>query len=216
MMKGLEEKMLMGRMLSKSAQKFSLQDVDSNGKKMEFAFLYIGISSFSSWMLSSSKEALFKDLSRQVAMISQVVMEAGGDIDKIIGEKILAVFHADNDRERAAAAACKTALQIVTAEARGQLTFPVAIGINIGAVITGFLGVGEKRDFTVIGDAVNVTARIEGLAETLGCQRCLASEKIVELLPADIIAREHGEVELKGKACLVKLYQLSAKNSHSS
>ncbi|MBU1105130.1 MAG: HAMP domain-containing protein [Candidatus Riflebacteria bacterium] len=215
MMKGLEEKKLMGRMLSKSAQKFSLQDADANAQKMEFAFLYIGIPSFASWMHGFSKEALFSDLSGQVAHISRIVMEAGGDIDKIIGEKILAVFHADNDPAKAVAAACKAALQIVSVETHGQLTFPVAIGINFGTVITGFLGVGEKRDFTVIGDAVNVTARIEGFAETLRYQRCLASERIAELLPPDILAREHGEVELKGKSRLVKVYQLSFANGYS-
>ena len=209
MMKGLEEKMLMGRMLSKSAQKFSLHESDVTERKMDFALLYIGIPSFSSWLTSSSPESLFADLKTQVTMISRIVIEAGGDIDKIIGEKILAVFHSDSDCTKAIFSACQAALQIVAAEDRGQLAFPVAMGLNFGTVIAGFLGVGEKRDFTVIGDAVNVTARIEGLAETLRYQRCLASEKIVELLPPDIAAREHGEVELKGKARPMKVYQLS-------
>jgi class 3 adenylate cyclase len=209
MIKGLEEKMLMGRMLSKSAQKYSLQESEASGSKADFAFLYIGIPSFESWMSTSSAESMFSDLRSQVAFISKIVIEEGGDVDKVIGEKILAVFHVETDYAKAVALACRAAINIGLAEARGQLPFPVAVGINFGTVITGFLGVGDKRDFTVIGDAVNVTARIESLAETLRYQRCLASEKVLEYLPADIVAREYGEVELKGKARPMKVYQLT-------
>jgi len=212
MMKGLEEKALMGRMLSKSAQKFSLHESELAGGKMEFVFLYIGIPSFEGWMSGASTESLFSDLRQQVALISRIVMAAGGDIDKIIGEKILAVFHAGDNRGEAVLAACRAALQIAAAEGRGALPFPAATGINCGTVIAGFLGVGGKRDFTVIGDAVNVTARIESLAETMRYQRVLASEKIIDMLPRDILAREHGEVELKGKSQPMKLYQLTAAN----
>ncbi|OGK06148.1 MAG: hypothetical protein A2W80_15430 [Candidatus Riflebacteria bacterium GWC2_50_8] len=215
MIRGLEEKALMGRMLSKSAQKFSLQESEMDGSKMEFAFLYIGIPTFEAWMSGVSTESLFSDLRQQVTLVSRIVMNAGGDVDKIIGEKILAVFHVGDSRKEAVVAACHAALQIAAAEGRGALPFPVATGLNFGSVIAGFLGVGGKRDFTVIGDAVNVTARIEGLAETMRYQRILASEKIIDMLPSDILAREHGEVELKGKSQPMKLYHLTAANGSS-
>ncbi|HPT48381.1 MAG TPA: adenylate/guanylate cyclase domain-containing protein, partial [Candidatus Rifleibacterium sp.] len=97
----------------------------------------------------------------------------------------------------------------VVAENRSQFPFPVAVGVNLGSVINGFLGVGEKRDFTVIGDAVNVSARIEGQAEKLRYQRCLVSQTVYELVSHDFAAREHGEVELKGKSLPLKVYQLT-------
>ena len=210
MTRGLEEKRLMGRMLSKSAQKFSLQESDIDGRRMEFALLYVGIPSFEAWMASASKESLFVDLREQVTMLSKIIIAAGGDIDKIIGEKILAVFHSENNPAEAVAAACRASMHINAAEGRGALPFPAATAINYGSVIAGFLGVGGKRDFTIIGDAVNVTARIEAQAETMRYQRCLASEAVLDLLPPDVLAREHGEVELKGKAKPMKLYQLTA------
>lgn len=209
MTRGLEERTLMGRMLSKSAQKFSLQEADVDGRRMEFALLYVGIPSFESWMTSASQESLFADLREQVTMISKIIISAGGDIDKIIGERILAVFHSENNPAEAVAAACRAALQITAAEGRGALPFPTATAVNYGTVIAGFLGVGGKRDFTIIGDAVNVTARIESQAELLRYQRCLASPVILDFLPPDVLAREHGEVELKGKAKPMKLYQLT-------
>lgn len=209
MMKGLEEKKLMGRMLSKTAQKVTLQEHASESRKADCVFIYIGIPTFSSWISGISTEQLFADLKSHVAQIARIIMDEGGDIDKIIGDKLLAVFHADHDHRSAVAAACRAAIGIINAENRSMLPFPVAIGINLGTVITGFLGVGEKRDFTVIGDAVNVTARIEGLAESLRFQRCLVSQKVFELVSRDFTAREFGEVELKGKSLPLKVYQLT-------
>lgn len=209
MIRGLEEKMLMGRMLSKSAQKFSLQEADVDGSRKDFALLYVGIPSFEAWMTGAAKESLFADLREQVALVAKIIIAAGGDIDKVIGEKILAVFHSEGNPAEAVTAACRAALQINAAEGRGALPFPTATAVNYGTVIAGFLGVGGKRDFTVIGDAVNVTARIEAQAEVMRYQRCLASELVLDLLPADVLAREHGEVELKGKAKPMKLYQLT-------
>jgi len=209
MMKGLEEKQLMGRMLSKNAQKFSLQDSQAQNSKSDLALLYIGIPNFSAWLSGTTDPMLFEDLRRQVATVSKLIIDGGGDVDKIIGEKILAVLHSDGNIELAVKSACSIAAAIMKAEASGELPFPVAIGVNYGKVITGFLGVGEKRDFTVIGDAVNVTARIAGQAELMRYQRCLISEDAMNLVRTDFMLREYGEVELKGKSVPMKVYQLS-------
>lgn len=209
MMKGLEEKVLMGRMLSKTALKVSLKEQAQQSHKASYVFIYIGIPDFSTWIRGMSAEQLISDLKNHVASISGIIMDQGGDIDKIIGDKILAVFNADRDQAAAVSAACRAALEIILAENRSQLPFPVAVGVNSGSVITGFLGVGEKRDFTVIGDAVNVTARIEGQAEKLRFQRCLISQNVYDLASRDFTAREFGEVELKGKSLPLKIYQLT-------
>lgn len=209
MMKGLEEKMLMGRMVSKTALKVSLKDQEQASRRTEYVFLYIGIPDFSTWIRGMSADQLIADLKGHVSSLSRIIMDQGGDVDKIIGDKLLAVFHAERDRAGAVFSACRAAQEIITAENRSQLPFPVAIGMNYGEVITGFLGVGEKRDFTVIGDAVNVTARIEGQAEKLRFGRCLVSQNVYELASRDFTAREFGEVELKGKSLPLKVYQLT-------
>ncbi|MBU1107670.1 MAG: HAMP domain-containing protein [Candidatus Riflebacteria bacterium] len=208
MMRGLEEKNLMGHMLSKSALSYSNKN-QTESSTGEFVFLYIGIPSFSSWIAGSPVEQMFIDLKEQITQISGIVMTEGGDIDKIIGDKVLAVFAVDGNLPEAVSSACHAAIKIIAAESKANLPFPVAIGINSGKVITGLLGVGEKRDFTVIGDAVNVAARIESLAEILRYQRCLISPNVFAALKPDLSAREYGEVELKGKALPLKVYQLS-------
>lgn len=152
---------------------------------------------------------MFIDLKSQIALISGFIIGEGGDIDKIIGDRMLAVFAVNGSLADAVESACRAATKIMSAESKANLPFPVAIGINSGRVITGLLGVGEKRDFTVIGDAVNVTARIENVAENLRYQRCLLSETVFTALKRGMTAREYGEVELKGKAMPIKVYQLS-------
>ncbi len=209
MMKGLEEKMLMGRMLSKAALKVSLHERTETSDKAEYVIVYIGIPDFTTWAGGMPVGQLMGDLKSHVTSVSRLLMQHGGDIDKIIGDKILAVFNSEVDRKVAVTAACRAASEILNAEKLGNLTFPVAIGMNCGEVITGFLGVGEKRDFTIIGDAVNTAARIAGQAEKLRFGRCLISQNVYEILPGEFLAREYGEIELKGKTLPLKVFQLT-------
>ncbi|MDD3149144.1 MAG: adenylate/guanylate cyclase domain-containing protein, partial [Candidatus Riflebacteria bacterium] len=83
----------------------------------------------------------------------------------------------------------------------------VAIGINAGEVISGMLGFGAKRDFTVIGDAVNVSARIQKEAEKMPHDRCLYSESFVAGLSGQQGFVLHSKAALKGKSETVLLFR---------
>ena len=121
-----------------------------------------------------------------------------------MGEKLLIAFHlGDKTAEEVAANAAKAASIIKTCD---KLYFNVAVGVNFGEVISGYLGVGEKRDFTIIGDPVNVTARIAVFSEKI--DKCLISETIYRYISNNINAEFYGEVELKGKSKPMKVYQL--------
>ncbi len=206
MARGLEEKLLIGKMLSKTAMDSTLQETSS--KKEELVVFYIGSPGFSSWLGLSSPSELFSDLQKQVSEIARIILAEGGEIDKIIGEKILAIFK--GDPLQASISACRVGLRILQEEQKGELPFPVAGGINKGLVISGILGVGNKKDFTIIGDTVNVAARIEALAETMRYHRVLVSEEIFKAVEKSVPAREYGKVELKGKSAAVRVFQLEA------
>ena len=122
---------------------------------------------------------------------------------------MLAYFRANNNENDVALAAYRVAKHILELEKSNSLSFPISIGLNYGNVINGFLGVGTKRDFTIIGDPVNVTARIESLAEKLESNRCLISDTFYKLVDKSVTAQAYGEVELKGKSQPMKVYQLS-------
>ena len=149
---------------------------------------------------------LFALLREQVSIIAETVIDNGGDIDKIMGEKMLIAFHTGEKKlNDVAVLACKVANMIETS---GRIHFKVSVGVNYGQVISGFLGVGDKRDFTIIGDPVNVAARIAVFAEKLKGNRVVVSENIKELVKDKIETEEYGEVALKGKSMPLKVFRI--------
>ena len=141
-----------------------------------------------------------------LAIDAEIIITNGGDIDKIMGEKLLIAFHlGDRKPEEVALDACRAANFVLT---NGKLIFDAAVGINYGQVISGFLGVGEKRDFTVIGDPVNVSARIAVFAEKLNGKRLVVSENINELIKDKLKTEEYGEVALKGKSKPLRVFRI--------
>ncbi len=207
MMKGLEEKQLMNRMVSKTALKVSANIADVDSKKINVVLLYITVPGFDSIIKNTPANELFIKLREQIAIISDFVIKHGGDIDKIMGEKMLIAFHiGDKSLNEVAVEACKTAKLI---ESCDRLSYKVSVGVNYGQVISGFLGVGEKRDFTIIGDPVNVAARIAVFAEKLESNMPVVSENIKNLITNNIKTEEYGEVALKGKSLPLRVFRIS-------
>ena len=206
MMKSLEEKELMNRMISKSALKISSNELDSSSKKINSVLLYITIPNFDEIMKNTPTYELFLKLKKQIAIISEIILKNGGDIDKIMGEKMLIAFHlGEKSLKEVVLSACNAAIEI---ENNNQLSYKVSVGINSGQVISGFLGVGEKRDFTIIGDPVNVAARIAVYAEKLDYGKLIVSENIKDLICDEIKTKEFGKVLFKGKTLPAKVYKL--------
>lgn len=208
MTKGLDEKRMMSRMLSKTATMVTLNEETSLSGKTDAVLMYIGIPKFSKVMKELGDYEVFEQLKNHTSVMAGIIMDKGGEIDKIIGEKMLVVFRVNNNESEIAMAAYRAAKQILELERTNQLSFSISIGLNYGKVINGFLGVGNKRDFTVIGDPVNVTARIESLAESLESNRCVVSDTFYGLLNGKISVKAYGEVELKGKSQPMKVYNL--------
>jgi adenylate cyclase len=196
-------------MLSNTAKKVASKEGNISVGKTNSILLYIGIPNFSSFQKEKKDNEIFASLTIQTSLVAGIIMEEGGEVDKIIGERLLAVFPEKDNKHDSAKAAYTAAKRILELDDSKKLPFSVSIGINYGEVINGFLGIGNKRDFTVIGDAVNITARIEGLAENLKENRCLFSHTFNELISGDIKTEYYGEVELKGKSQPMKVYNLA-------
>ena len=205
MMKGLEEKQLMNSMVSKSAQKVASNSDDNRSKKINAVLMYVSVPGFDKIMKSLSSDELFKKLKEQVSIIAEIVTQNGGDIDKIMGEKMLIAFHTGNKTLEETAVTASKAARLI--ETEPKLHFKVAVGVNYGQVISGYLGVGEKRDFTIIGDPVNVTARIASFAENLDSNKCVVSEEIMSLIKNEIKTEFFKEVQFKGKTLPAKVYR---------
>lgn len=215
MIKGLQEKELMGKMVSKSARLIASDEQRlgeaEKGMKLNVNIVYIAVPGFATFIETLPHKELIADLQKHIENLSRIIMNHGGDIDKLMGEKILAIFYSEQGVEVDSANMLRAVEQIRNAERSGSLPFPVTIGSHCGEVIAGLLGFGSQRDFTVIGDPVNTAARICSKAADLPRERFLVSARIKKLLSNNrdngFEFRNFGEVELKGKSETIKLFQ---------
>lgn len=146
-----------------------------DGEILSVVVLFAGVSRFDLQMKNSSPEKLIADLNAHLREMSGRIRQAGGEIDKFIGEKILAVFH--SSRTGSDVSALQAALQ-ASKEMREMFDssrrFPgshLGIGIVRGNVLAGIMGTPEIRlEYTVIGDNVNLASRLcdAALAEVSG------------------------------------------------
>ena len=137
------------------------------------------------------------------------VVDAGGHVNKLLGDGALAVFGAPNDLADHADAAVSAAVlihRLVAERFGGELR--IGIGINTGVVIAGTMGGGSKLEFTLIGDAVNVAARVEQLTKTTG-DAILLTHQTVDALPSRTLQlTDRGAHALKGKSAPVQIFGL--------
>ena len=132
-------------------------------------------------------------------VIPPIVRRFGGSIDRIIGDALMAVFNQRGDQPDHAARAVRAGMAIQEATAAVVAEHPswprFRVGVNSGTAYVGLLGTAGGRTFTVIGDAVNLAARIEGLAPVGGVA---LGPGTVDLLP-DLHTEPIGRVAVKGR-----------------
>ena len=145
----------------------------------------------------------------------EAVFHCEGTLDKFIGDALMAVFGAPLPLDNHAWAAVKAALDMrrrLVAFNRdrlqkGQPELRIGIGLSSGEVVSGNIGSQRKMDYTVIGDGVNLSARLESITKQYGCDIVL-SEHTVELCKDQIWVRELDLIRVKGKLKPVKIYEL--------
>ena len=132
-------------------------------------------------------------------------------MDKFVGDEMMAFFSGAKKEYNA----CKAAMEIrkVMAEeqkksiARGLPVISIGIGINTGKVVFGPVGSSTRKDFTSIGDTVNLAARLEGANKAYG-SKSLVSEAVFEKVNSFFICRELDFITVKGKTKPVKIYEI--------
>jgi adenylate cyclase len=140
-----------------------------------------------------------------------VINDHSGIINKFLGDGFMAVFGApldDSEPCRNAVNASTMILEKIDEMNRGQKIPPtrLGIGLHLGMAITGNVGGGERKEYTVIGDAVNLAARIEQATKQFQAQ-LIVSEEVFRAL-ASPEGEDLGMVELKGQAKPVRLIKL--------
>ena len=179
------------------------------GERREVTVMFVDIRDFTPFAEANTAEDTVARLNALFEIVAPAVVDAGGHVNKFLGDGALAVFGAPNDLAEHADAAVSAAVLIHRRVAeRFGAELRIGIGINTGVVIAGTIGGGGKLEFTLIGDTVNVAARVEQLTKTTG-DAILLTHQCVDALasrPRGLIDR--GFHVLKGKSASVQVFGL--------
>jgi class 3 adenylate cyclase len=179
------------------------------GERRQVTVMFVDIRDFTPFAEANTAEDTVARLNALFEIVVPAVVDAGGHVNKFLGDGALAVFGAPNDLAHHTDAAVNAAVLIYRLVAeRFDGALRIGIGINTGVVIAGTIGGGGKLEFTLIGDTVNVAARVEQLTKTTG-DAILLTEQCVDALasrPPGLIDR--GLHVLKGKSASVRVFGL--------
>lgn len=216
-----KKKMIRGtfeKYVSPAIVKEILQHPDNlklGGKKEEMSVFFSDVRGFTTISETLDPEELSDLLNFYLTPMTKLVFENNGTLDKYMGDAIMAFFGAPVKSQTHPEDACRCALQNIEHlnELNKQLAekklpqIDIGIGINTGEMSVGNMGSETVRNYTVMGDAVNLGARLEGINKQYGT-RIIISEFTEKLLSEQFIRREIDWVKVKGKEKPVKIYEL--------
>jgi adenylate cyclase len=185
------------------------------GDKRELTILISDVRNFTTMTEKSDPEELIAFLDDYLAAMTEIIFKHNGIVDKFIGDGILAYWGAFTPQTNHAEEAALAALEMIERlkelnqrwEGQGRQPISIGIGINTGTVVFGNIGKGKKIDFTVIGDAVNLAARLEGLNKEFGTSIVISAETLARL-GTNVDARTLGGVKVKGKTIETQVFEL--------
>ena len=205
--RNLIRKYVSGTTYTEIQEQLKSKSEQSRTRILDLSVLYLDMVSFTTFSESNSPEAVVETLNDLFGSCEVIITENYGDIDKYIGDAIMAVFSDANDAVRSAIGILETAIPEINRLRRenGEQEIAVRIGINSGLLLQGDVGTMERKDLTVIGDTVNIAARIEKSSLP---NRLMISEATLARLDHDLHEgfAFHHSVTLKGKTEEVKLY----------
>jgi class 3 adenylate cyclase len=179
------------------------------GERRPVTVMFVDIRDFTPFAEANTAEDTVTHLNALFQILVPAVVEAGGHVNKFLGDGALVVFGAPNDLPDHAQAAVTTAVRVQELVAEGFAgSLRIGIGINTGEVIAGTIGGGGKLEFTLIGDTVNVAARVEQLTKDTGDAILLTKDTLDALATRPTGLTDRGGHALKGKAAETRVYSL--------
>lgn len=182
------------------------QDGGLEGEEVEVTLMFIDIRDFTGFAERTPAPEVVAAINRLFERIIPIIHEHHGRVDKFIGDGLLAVFGAPRHQPDHADQAFAAAREIERRLRAQPAELAIGIGLNSGTVVAGNVGGAGRLEFSVIGDAVNVAARVEAATRQTG-DTILLAEPTRQLLgdaAGDLV--ERSEVELKGRRQAVRLY----------
>lgn len=185
------------------------------GEKRDRTVLFSDVKNFTPIAERLNPEELVELLNLYLGEMTDLVFAEDGMLDKYIGDGVMAVWGAPLAQPDHAARACRAALAMITrlaelnarCAARGWPTLAIRIGLNSGPMVFGNMGSTGHLSLTVMGDNVNLGARLEGINKLYGTT-IIASEATVDRARDVVTARELDLVRVKGKSQMVRIFEI--------
>ena len=186
------------------------------GERKEVTILFSDIRGYTTLTENLGAAEVVSLLNQYFETMVEAVFNYEGTLDKFIGDALMAVFGAplpltENHAWRAVQAALDMRHRLKEFNERRivqeQPQIKIGIGVSSGEVVSGNIGSRKRMDYTVIGDGVNLSSRLEGTTKEYGCDIIL-SEFTYQLCSERVVVRELDKIRVKGKHQAVKIYEL--------
>lgn len=205
------QKFVSERTVSMIHEETASGNISLGGTRKNLAFLFSDIRGFTAMSEKMEPEDVVTILNEYLDLQAKIIKQNNGDIDKYVGDEVMAVFSGDLKADNAIASAIEIIDQIKklnkSKDITGLQSINVGIGLNIGNVIQGRMGSRDRMDNTCIGDTVNLAARLCSQAES---GAILASKDIVlKLTKGKFQIKKLDPIKVKGKENLIEIYAIT-------
>ncbi len=207
---------LLGKVMSPTvAHELLSKEIKLGGEERYMTALFSDVEGFTQISEKLAPVALVALLNEYLSAMADIINESNGVIDKFIGDAIVSFWGAPLAEERHAELAVRTALRMQKKlenmqdswDVNGHVKINARIGVNTGPMVVGNMGSKDRMDYTMIGDSVNLAARLEGINKYYGTN-LMVSEYTYKLTSDLFICRELDIVRVKGKTEAITIYEV--------
>lgn len=189
------------------------ESLGQGGQRMTATVLFADIRNFTQLSTVMQPEQVVELLNRYFSTMVDIIFKNGGTLDKFLGDGLMALFGVPYSIEKPEERAVRTALEMLEAlqvmnrelEAKGMLRLDIGVGINAGPVVAGNIGSSQRHEYTVIGDTVNLAARLEALNKETRTQ-ILVSASVYDSIRNTFRTRQLGPLRIRGKPEPLEVY----------
>ncbi len=185
------------------------------GEKRELTIMFTDLAGFSTFSERLSPIELTALLNDYLSEMTDIILDEGGTLDKYEGDAIIAFWNAPLEQSDHAARACRAAVRCQrrldelreTYLKRTGAALHMRVGLNTGPVVVGNMGSKKRFNYTILGDAANLAARLEGANKAFGTET-MVSENTWRLASADLRGRKLADLRVVGRKTAVVVYEL--------
>jgi class 3 adenylate cyclase/CHASE2 domain-containing sensor protein len=189
------------------------EKLELGGEDKEITVLFSDIRGFTTLSERLTPQELVAHLNEYLSAMTEIIFQYEGTLDKYVGDEIMAFWNAPIEQENHAELACQAALDQMNKLHSLNSSWPedrklnIGIGLNTGIMTVGNMGSTSRMDYTLMGDNVNLGARLEGTNKVYGTN-IIISEYTHERVKDKFIVRELDNIRVKGKKKPVKMFEL--------